>query len=125
MTRKNILRIAAVALVVAAGIAVYQWNKPHRDVAAEEATAVFTAEQLNAVFAAAAGGAHPLLNQVVRVEGVVASADAATVLLAGGVSCTPGMPVEVGATIAVKGRIVSFDDLFAEVKLDNCTLAEE
>jgi hypothetical protein len=35
------------------------------------------------------------------------------------------MPVEVGATIAVKGRVVSFDDLFAEVKLDNCTLAEE
>ena len=33
MTRKNILRIAAVALVAVVAIAVYQWNKPHRDVA--------------------------------------------------------------------------------------------
>jgi hypothetical protein len=125
MTRKNILRIAAVALVAAAAIAVYQWNKPHRDVASEEATAVFTAEQLKAELAAAAGGAHPLLNQVVRVEGVVASANAAMVLLAGGVSCSPGLPVEVGATIAVKGRVIAYDDLLEEVKLDNCTLAEE
>jgi hypothetical protein len=46
--------------------------------------------------------------------------------LEGGVTGAPGLSVEVGAQVAIKGRVVSFDDMINnEVRLDNCTLAEE
>lgn len=126
MTRKNLLFIAAAAAAVALAVGIYQWNKPHRDVAAEEATATYTAAALYEAFAATGSGANPLLNQVVVVTGTVAAADAGSITLEGGVTGAPGLPVEVGAQVTLKGRVVSFDDLINnEVRLDNCTLAEE
>lgn len=126
MTRKNLLLIAVGAVAVAAAVGVYLWNKPHRDVAAEAASASYTAEELYAAFAATGSGENPLLNQVVVVTGTVSGAEAGSVTLTGGVSCSPGLPVEVGAQVAIKGRVVSFDDMiYNEVRLDNCTLAEE
>ncbi len=125
MTRRNLLFIAAGAVVIALAVGMYQWNKPHRDVAAEEATATYTAEALFAAFTATGTGENPLLNQVVVVTGTVTAADAGSVTLAGGVSGTPGLSVEVGAQVILKGRVVSFDEIFGEVRLDNCTLAEE
>ena len=125
MTRKNLLFIASGAAAVALAVGIYQWNKPHRDVAAEEATATYTAEALLAAYTAAGTGENPLLNQVVLVTGVVSAADAGAVALTGGVSGSPGLAVEVGTQVTLKGRVVSFDEIFGEVRLDNCTLAEE
>jgi len=126
MTRKNLLFIASGAAAVALAVGMYQWNKPHRDVAAEEATATYTAEALYDAFAATGSGANPLLNRVVVVTGTVTAADSGSVTLEGGVTGAPGLSVEVGAQVAIKGRVVSFDDMINnEVRLDNCTLAEE
>lgn len=125
MTRKNLLLVAAGAAAIALAVGLYQWNKPHRDVASEEATATYTAEALVAAYAAAGSGENPLLNQVVLVTGVVSAVDAGTVTLTGGVSGSPGLAVERGAQVTIKGRVVSFDEIFGEVRLDNCTLAEE
>ena len=114
--------------VFAGGFAYTMYNKPHKDYATEEVAKSWSADELVAWYTS-----HPAVDhaqwqeKVVAVTGEVTSADDRGVILAPGVVVT----WETGAApdaapsgqVSVKGRVVGFDDLFGEVRLDHARLA--
>lgn len=123
--KKRFVIWAVLAVAVACGLFAWSlWNKPHTDYAQAEAVSDLTSAALVGSFS---GGKSEWLNAVVQVSGKVQSVTADGVVLAGGVVCTwsEGQATEgatTGKTLRIKGRVVGFDDLFGEVRMDACVL---
>ena len=66
------------------------------------------------------------LNKTIEVTGKVNDVHEATVVLDPAVLCSfdNSVPKSTANTITVKGRCIGFDELFGEVKLDQCTIKE-
>ena len=119
---KKLLRLLIWLVALGIGLGVYawkQWNKPHTDFTQSEAAAVLTASELVGSFA---NGTSPWLNQPVEVRGVLVEMN----LLEGGVllrwESLDGVQASAGDEVAVQGRVVGYDDLFGEVRMDHCVL---
>lgn len=106
-------------------IVVSYYNKPHMDYASQKAVKSWSAEELLAWFTSHAHEDHSQwLGSVVSVAGTVTFSDEQGCIFAPGVVATweTGYSPEqtlVGAHLTVKGRLVGFDDLFNEVRLDH------
>jgi UDP-N-acetylmuramyl pentapeptide synthase len=67
---KKLVLFGIVALVIGLGVAYYLWNKPHRDIAAEDAAFALTADELFDAFEADETAANAkYLDKVVAVTG--------------------------------------------------------
>ena len=123
--KKRFVIWAVLAVAVAGGLLAWSmWNKPHTDYAQAEALSNLTSELLVGSFS---GGKSEWLNAVVEVRGTVQSVTADGVVLDGGVVCTwsethAAEGVTTGSPLRIKGRVVGFDDLFGEVRMDACVL---
>jgi hypothetical protein len=112
------------------GVVVYmQYNKPHKDYAGQEVVRSWTAEELATWYSSHSADQHSQWQEkVVAVSGTVASGSESGVVLEHGIVVTwdaesaPSTPPT--GHIQVKGRVVGFDDLFGEVRLDHARLAE-
>lgn len=123
-----------VLVLVAIGIAgyVYVFHKPHRDIAGESAKYELKAESLKTEYADNVSTADALyLDQVLQVSGEIEELDATSIKLVGGVFCSldsnQAAHIEdyaVGTSVTVKGRCLGYDELFEEVKLDNCQISQ-
>jgi hypothetical protein len=122
--KRNLLKLALVAVAVGAVVFLWMWNKPHKDYAGQSADAVLTAERFYADFSAAPDSMNlAYAEKVVVVEGVLQEHFDQTFLLAPGVAITmlslPEPLPEPGAALRIKARVLSFDVVMNEVKLDN------
>ena len=124
--------VIVIAILIIGAIVAYQYvfNKPHRDVAGEEASIQIEATQLITEYTNSAMEAKDAyLDQVVLVSGVVEETDDSGIKLASGVYCKM-LPeedfanLESGQSVTIKGRVIGYDDLFEEVKLDFCKIVE-
>ncbi len=138
MKRKNVILVVVVALIAgSAGQAYMMWNKPHRDIASEEATFELDASALLAEYQENAASADDnYLNQAIVVSGKVAEVkvnDVPNYLILGNSSedgavvcyMTSNQDIstfEVGQDVSVQGKVDGYDDLFGEVKLTECTI---
>jgi hypothetical protein len=122
MNKKNILLIALGVLAIGLSVAVYLWNKPHRNVQNEKSSAQMSVESLKAEIAGNPAAIDTYLDRVLELKGVVTEAAddhivleefAYIELLESG-----NQGLEPGQTVAVKARVVSFDDLFGQLRLD-------
>ena len=117
------------ALVFAGAVlffAVYEYSRPASDRTMESSAVTLSAHALHSGFL---GGdslqSAEWLNQIVEVTGEVQSAKGATVMLVPGVVCTfeespdRSQCLE-GSEVTLKGRVLGFDDLFNEVRMDFC-----
>ena len=117
------------ALVFAGAVlffAVYEYSRPASDRTMESSAVTLSARELHSGFL---GGdslqSAEWLNQIVEVTGEVQSAKGATVMLVPGVVCTfeespdRSQCLE-GSEVTLKGRVLGFDDLFNEVRMDFC-----
>lgn len=125
---KKLIWILLAIVVVGAAIYFYVFHKPHRDLAGEEATVTLTADELHNAFASNASEAQiSYLDKVVEVEGVLDAISDSVAVMTPGIACTmlhpENLPQE-GDELTIKGRVVGYDDLFEEVKLDFCTVEE-
>ena len=118
---------AALALAGAALVfAVYEYNRPASNRTMESSTVAISAQELHSGFLSGDSlQCSEWLNQIVEVTGKVQSAEGATVLLVPGVVCTfeespDGFPWLKGSEVTLKGRVLGFDDLFNEVRMDFC-----
>lgn len=132
---KKILIVIVVLAAIGAGIAYSIYNKPHRDIATEEAAFALTADELFDAFEADEPAANAkYLDQTVEVTGEVAevtenAAGQATITLTaanamlGGVSTTMQeagpATVEPGQTVTVKCRCTGY---LMDVILINCSV---
>jgi len=123
---KKIIWVLFAIVVVGAAAYVYVFHKPHRDIQGEKATHSISAQELRIAYAENLESANALyLDQVIEVEGSVVELDGKNLKLQHGIYCVmvegfePSPNIE-GAEIAIKGRVVGYDELFGEVKMDNC-----
>jgi hypothetical protein len=132
---KKLVLFGIVALVVGLGAAYYLWNKPHRDIASEDAAFALTADELFDAFEADETAANAkYLDKVVAVTGQVAEVTvndagqsvltitAANAML-GGVSATmqnkDAVTVAEGDAVTVKCRCTGY---LMDVILINCSI---
>ena len=122
---KRIIRWILIGVIALAAVGAWSlWNQPHTDFTKLEAAAQLTDAEVVASFN---GEASPWLNQPIEVTGQVVSATANSLLLDAGVMCHWSEEVlkagELeGQTVTVHGRLVGYDALFGEARLDQCTL---
>lgn len=132
---KKFLLLALAAAAIGAAVAYYLYNKPHRDIASEDAAFSLTADELFDAFEADEAAANALyLDKVVAVSGTVAevtenSAGQAVITITaanamlGGVSATMQeagtSAVKTGQTVTVKCRCTGY---LMDVILINCTV---
>lgn len=125
---KKALPFFLAAVVAGAVVAWSMYNKPHKDYAQEEVAQTWRAEDLVAAFAKAPDDMQAQWQEkVVEVTGTVRSSSMQGVVLNPGVVATydEGHAPEVSPTgqVALKGRLVGFDDLFGEVRIDHVRLS--
>lgn len=102
----------------------YVFHKPHRDVANEAASIQTSAQQLVGEFKTDRGMADSIyLDQVVALKGVLSALEKGALSLEAGVyvkldSLAQAPTANIGDSIEVQGRVIGFDDLFEEVRLD-------
>ena len=124
--RKPIVYVALALAGAALFFAVYEYNRPASNRTMESSTVAISAQELHSGFLSGDSlQCSEWLNQIVEVTGKVQSVEGATVLLVPGVVCTfeespDGFPWLKGSEVTLKGRVLGFDDLFNEVRMDFC-----
>lgn len=126
MNRKVIILLLVVIAFIAG--AVYFYNgylyKDARDITSEEAAHSLTAQQLFADYENNMAKADSMyLNKTIVIQGTVTQlTDSLVIVDAVAVCAFSTIPeIKTGDKISVKGRCIGFDELFGEVKLDQCS----
>ncbi len=128
MLNRNVWRVLLpVVLAIMAGIGWLIMDRPHRDIAGENARFKLVPEELVAILSKEDSIAGHYLNAVVELYAVVASDDGERVTLKGGVvaswdSSLSHRQLEEGELLRLKGRVTGYDGLFEEVRMDGLVL---
>ena len=129
---KRTLIISSFVIIIAAvAVVYYLFNKPHRDVTQEDHRHEILATTLIADYHKSVEEANTkYLDHVILVGGEVTAIDSVSITLAPGVFChmhedesTEG--VSLGDFVDLKGRVVGYDDLFDEIRMDFCHFEKE
>lgn len=101
-------------------------NLGKRDLKSEAAAFTLKTKDIIAEFTANADAANKkYLEKPVAISGVVSSVKDKEVILDGTVNCgftTADASITNGQKITIKGRVVGYDDLLGELKLDQCSI---
>ncbi|KOS06741.1 hypothetical protein AM493_12405 [Flavobacterium akiainvivens] len=128
MKKKLTITLAVVLVLGAAAAYVYYGvlYKEGRNIAQEAATHTLPAAKLVETYTTNQQQADSLyLNKTIEVQGVVTAAQDSVLTVAGSVFCSfDQLPdrASLNKTVTIKGRCIGFDELFGEVKLDQCTI---
>ena len=117
----------------AAVLAAIVWSlmeRPHRDVAAELAQFKLVPQELVVFLTSGDSSAALYLNAVVELYAVVAQDDGVRASFEGGVvavwdTLRPHRILEPGELLRVKGRVMGYDDLLEEVRMDGLVLVHD
>ncbi len=101
-------------------------NLGKRDLKSETAAFTLKSKDIIAEFTSNADAANKkYLEKPVAISGVVSSVKDKEVILDGTVNCgftTSATSISKGQSVTIKGRVVGFDDLLGELKLDQCSI---
>jgi len=128
MDKKSILSI--VIVVVLCGLAAYQYiNKDHRDIKKEKAAFTISASKLADEYTVSQTVSEKkYLNNTVEVSGKITELNESDLTIDGLIFCSFKKPIEsslkTNSQISVKGRVIGYDDLFEQVKLDQCSIID-
>lgn len=124
----RILFMVAVTLVLALGGGyTYLMKGGARDIGSEPAAYTITATVLTADFKRDIANSNKLyLNQTIALTGTVSACEGQTITLNEHVICSlqHTSSLKVGQEVKVKGRLIGFDDLMEEIRLDQCSLIQ-
>lgn len=121
---KKISWLILIGVLIAFATYLYVFHKPHRDIANEEAKYQLSAQQLVSEYKSDRSLADSMyLDQIVALKGVLSAKENGAFNLESGIyvklDSNATDPVQnIGDSLAVQGRVVSYDDLFEEVRLD-------
>ncbi len=120
--KKKAVLIVLVVFALGAYLGVKQMYKPHKTVAQREvAYTGGTAQLLEKVKASP----ENWQDVVVNITGKLTSIDGQTITLDNGIFCQLEKPIKnisTGNAITVKGRIIGYDDLLEELKMDQVVI---
>lgn len=131
MKKKNI-RVGIIAVLLLLSGLLYGYYgflyKGARDISSEDSAFALHAQGLAGEYAANAPKADAqYLNKAIEIKGKVTEVRDSLIILDGKIVC--GFDVKpadaaIDKNITVKGRCIGFDELFGEVKLDQCTIKQ-
>lgn len=131
MKKKNFRIGIVVAVILISGLLYGYYGflyKPARDINSESSAFSVPADGLAGEYAANMKSADSkYLNQAIEIKGKVTEIRDSLIILDSKVVC--GFDVKpadaaINKNITVKGRCIGFDELFGEVKLDQCTIKQ-
>lgn len=130
---KKILKIGITLIVVAIvsffSIRYYAYNGGKRDIASEATDFKVSSKTIVTEFTKSLDASNKkYLEKSVAVSGIVTSINDKEVILDNSVNCNfliVNTAVKKDQRITVKGRVVGYDDLLGEVKLDQCDLSSD
>ena len=118
--------ILVVALLIGFSVFNYVFHGGARDLATEEVAFTVTSKNISAEFAAnVVGATKKYSDKAIAVSGIVTAVSDSIVTIDNTIICnfkTPDTSIKNEEAITVKGRLVGFDDLMGELKLDQCTI---
>jgi hypothetical protein len=115
-------------LIISLCLAYSYVYQSHRDISIEKPKLFVSSDSLHHHFAQQQKKSYKLyMNQVLAVEGTILSLSQQMIMLKPGISCLKDSSSEfnsinVGDRVTIKARCIGYDDLFGEVKMDQCTL---
>ncbi|AXG74066.1 hypothetical protein DVK85_07330 [Flavobacterium arcticum] len=128
--KKRSVKIIAIILVVLAGTFFLLYGyvyKEARNITTEDATYTVLATQLISDYEADLQAANSkYLNKTIAVQGVVTHVADSLITIDSVVFCAFDYKekINVDDTVTVKGRCIGYDEIFGEVKLDQCSSNE-
>lgn len=125
-TRQKVYALGILLSLIAIVVGYELLNKEHKNYSEVEPVAEFFADEFNKFVSELTEVERGELgNKVYAVEGEVAELIKNGFLIEGGVVCSTvdstGLGYKLGEKVRVKGRYISFDPLFNEVRLGNVT----
>lgn len=124
--KKGILVVLVLVILGGVGAYFYVFNKPHRDPSSETASYSLKATELAEEFSSNQEAANQkYVDKVVEVSGTVMEITDTYIIMDNVLNCSlveggHERGIQAGDEITVKGRVIAFDDLLEEVKMDNC-----
>jgi len=128
MKRKVYILLAIIAVIIIAFFSAryYAYNAGKRDIQSEDTAFTITAKTITDEFTNNTVASNKkYLEKPVAVSGTVTSVNGTEVIIDNSVNCNfskPDASVKSGQNVVIKGRVIGFDDLLGEVKLDQCNL---
>jgi hypothetical protein len=129
MNRKMKFLILILVLITIGFFSVryYVYHGGKRDIQSEDTAFTVTSAVIVAEFTSNAEASNKkYLEKPVAVSGIITSVNAKEVILDKAVNCnftTANTSLKVNQKVTIKGRVVGFDDLLGELKLDQCNLS--
>jgi hypothetical protein len=121
---KIFIIIASIAVLAAGATYYYVMHGGARDLTSEKTDFAVTTEQIIGEFTKNTDVANKkYLEKAITVRGKITEIEGLQIVLNDNVSCDfreADSSLKVGETITVKGRVVGYDDLMGELKLDQC-----
>lgn len=131
MRRKVKIVLAVIAALLVAGFAAYKYavTGGARDVASETTAFSVTANEITGEFASdEAGATKKYLDKPIALNGVVSGTAAGEIVIGEKVICMlkdSTATATTGNAITIKGRVVGYDSLMEELKLDQCVITNQ
>lgn len=129
MKKRQKIVIVIIALSILAGFGGYYYimHGGARDIQSENTSFVVASKDLIAEFNSNSETAtKKYLNKAIEISGVVTKLNKKTVTIEESIFCEMLTldGVGKGKTVIIKGRVVGFDDLLGELKLDACSVSK-
>ena len=126
--RIKFLGIVIVVIIISFfSIRYYVYNAGRRDIQSEETAFAVSSEAIVTEFSSNATASNKkYLEKTIAVSGVITSIKGEEVILDNSVNCnflTASKSLKKNQKVTIKGRLVGYDDLLGEVRLDQCNLS--
>ena len=126
MKRKPLIIVLSLFVVALMGLTGYNYvmHGGARDLSKEDTNFTVSAKDISKEFTANIDASNKkYLEKAVAISGMVTSVNATEVTIDNAIICNlknTDVTIKKNQTVTVKGRIVGFDDLMGELKLDQC-----
>ena len=127
--RIKFLGIVIVVFIISFfSIRYYVYNVGRRDIQSEETAFEVSSDAiLNDFISNPTTSNKKYLEKTITVSGIITSVKGKEVILDNSVNCnllTASKSIKKNQKVTIKGRVVGYDDLLGEVKLDQCNLSK-
>lgn len=125
LSRKSKLVITILLIIAIGGISVYKYSmKPPAKIESKKVDYTGTSEEL---LLKVQGNASEWQDKVVVISGEISSLDEKGVILSSSIYCQLrdtllAKTLNTNTNISLKGRVIGYDDLLEELKLDQCII---
>ena len=127
MLRKIVLFGIIITILIIGYNYVYQ---DHRDIAKEEAEFVLNSKEIKNEFVSNVFTAEEkYLNRTIEVSGTISETNIVDITIDNNVFCqfsnNINSSINLNSIVTIKGRVIGYDDLLEQVKLDQCILIKK